>query len=117
MAIRKSRNQTWLDVKLAMSDLNERQLIGLLSDLYRLSGENQTFLHARFAVGDIDEDFYDALNRMYQRATTKILTLREKEQSKFRSRLKAIMISSSDIGWGYHDMLCDDYYEAFPENE
>jgi hypothetical protein len=31
--------------------------------------------------------------------------------------LKAIMTSSSNIGWGYHDALCDDYREAFPEDE
>jgi len=22
-----------------------------------------------------------------------------------------------DIGWGYHDMLVEDYYEAFPDDE
>jgi hypothetical protein len=27
------------------------------------------------------------------------------------------MTSSSGIGWGYHDMICDDYYGAFPEDE
>ncbi len=27
------------------------------------------------------------------------------------------MTSSSNIGWGYHDMLVEDYYEAFPDDE
>jgi hypothetical protein len=25
------------------------------------------------------------------------------------------MTSSSDMGWGYYDILSDDYYTAFPE--
>ena len=67
--------------------------------------------------GDIDEAFYDALNRMYRRAIDRVLTLPKEERGEFQSRLKAIMTSSSNIGWGYHDALCDDYCEAFPEDE
>jgi hypothetical protein len=67
--------------------------------------------------GDIDEAFYDALNRMYRRAIDRVLTLPKEERGEFQSRLKAIMASSSNIGWGYHDALCDDYCEAFPEDE
>jgi hypothetical protein len=65
--------------------------------------------------GDINEAFYDALNRMYRRAIDKVLRLPAEQQEEFQDRLEAIMTSSSDIGWGYHDELCDDYYEAFPE--
>ena len=73
----------------------------------------------RFTIdfGDIDEAFYDALNRMYRRAIDKVLALPEPERDEFRSRLEAIMTSSSNIGWGYHDALCDDYYDAFPEDK
>ena len=67
--------------------------------------------------GDIDEGFYDSLNGMYRRAIKKVLSLPENQQQEFRGRLKAIMISSSGIGWGYHDMLSDDYYDAFSEEE
>jgi len=183
VANRKSSSQTWSNVKAAMAGMDEKQLIRLVSDLYRLSRENQAFLHARFAVGDdtlgpykktirvcmypdvysnkplqvskakkaistyskavgdphgeaelmtffvecgnsftvdfgdIDEAFYDALNRMYRRAMEKVLSLPEEQRGEFQGRLEAIMTSSSNIGWGYHDMLCDDYYEAFPEDE
>ena len=65
--------------------------------------------------GDIDEAFYDALNRMYRRAIDKILGLPEEKQDGFRGRLEEIMTSSLHIGWGYHDMLCEDYYMAFPD--
>lgn len=73
----------------------------------------------RFTVqfGDIDEDFYDALNLMYKRAIGKVLSLPAEERGEFRDRLEEIMTSSSGIGWGYHDELCHDFYEAFPEEQ
>ena len=67
--------------------------------------------------GDINEDFYDSLLRMYHRAIKKVLTLPDEEQREFRERLRTIMITSDGIGWGYHDGLCDKYYEAFFEDE
>jgi hypothetical protein len=67
--------------------------------------------------GDIDEAFYDALNRMYRRAIDKVLELPEEQRAEFQARLQVIMTSSSGIGWGYHDMLCDDYYEAFSDEQ
>jgi hypothetical protein len=67
--------------------------------------------------GDMDEPFYDALNGMYRRAIKKVLTLPEEVRDEFRERFEVIMDSSSNIGWGYHDMLSEDYYEAFPEDE
>ncbi len=183
MTKRKASSPTWSVVKAAVIDLDQRQLVRLIADLYRSSKENQAFLHARLSVGDdplgpykktinecmypgtysnrpiqvskakraissyskargdplgeaelmilfvecgnnftvnfgdIDQAFYDALNRMYQRAIGKVLALPEEQRSEFKDRLEAIMSSSSDVGWGYHDMLSDDYYEAFPEYE
>jgi hypothetical protein len=67
--------------------------------------------------GDIDEGFYDALLRMYARAINKVLALPAEEQDDFRERLKTIMVTSNKIGWGYHDSLCEQYYEAFPEDD
>jgi len=181
VAKRKSSDPTWSDVKPAVVNLDQKQLLTLVADLYRFSKENQAYFHARFGVGDdpiarckktidecmypdvyknkpiqiskakkaissylkavgdplgetelmvffvecgnkftlnfgdIDEGFYDSLNRMYRRAIKKVLSLREEQQQEFKDRLKDIMTSSSGIGWGYHDMLCDDYYSAFPE--
>jgi hypothetical protein len=180
-AKRESSRHLWSEVKTAIVGLGEKQLIKLISDLYSLSRENQTFLHARFTTGgdtldpykkiieasmypdvyrnkpvevskakkaissyskavgdpfgvaelmvffvecgnsftvdfgDMDEGFYDALNRMYRRAINEVLSLPEEEQDRFRERLEEIMTSSSNIGWGYHDMLWEDYYEAFPD--
>jgi hypothetical protein len=183
MAKRKTKEPNWSDVKAALVDLEQKELLSLVGDLYRLSNENKTFLYSRFKVGgdplnpyrktieecmypdmfgnkpvqiskakkaistyskavgdpvgeadlmtffvecgnsltvnygDMDEPFYDALNGMYRRAIKKVLTLPEELRDEFRERFEAIMTSSSDIGWGYHDMLSEDYYEAFPEDE
>ncbi len=183
MTKRKAKSPTWSNVKAAVINLDQKQLVRLVADLYRSSKENQAFLHARLSVGDdplgpykktingcmypdiysnkpiqvskaksaissyskargdpfgeaelmiffvecgnnftvdlgdIDQAFYDALNRMYQRAIGKVLTFPEEQRSEFKARLEAIMSSSSGTGWGYHDMLSDDYYEAFPEDE
>jgi hypothetical protein len=67
--------------------------------------------------GDIDEGFYDALLRMYARAINKVLSLPDEEHKEYRERLRRVMVTSDRIGWGYHDGLCEQYYEAVPENE
>ena len=41
--------QTWSTVKSGVIKLSHDQLISLTAELYRLSKQNQTFLHARFA--------------------------------------------------------------------
>jgi len=43
---------TWSDVKEKLLDLDRPGLVGLVQDLYAASKDNQTFLHARFALGD-----------------------------------------------------------------
>jgi len=163
--------------------MEQRQLVQLIGDLYRLSKENKDFLHTRFSIGDdplkpykkiidecmypdvmsnnpiriqkakraisnyskaigdkrgeaelmtcfvesgnaftvdlgdIDAGFYDALIRMYDRAIEKILKLPEEEQNTFRERMKRIMDSSDGIGWGYHDDICELYYDGFDDDE
>jgi hypothetical protein len=67
--------------------------------------------------GDIDEGFYDALLRMYNRAIRTVLSLPDEEQHEFRERLRTVMATSDGIGWGYHDGLCEQYLEAFPEDD
>ncbi len=183
MAKRKQSGPTWADVKAVLAGLEQKQLVQLAGDLYRLSKENKDFFHARFAVGedplapykksiqesmypdvyknkpiqiskakeairryskavgdplgeaelmtffvecgnsftvefgDIDEGFYNALNLMYRRTIEKVLGLSVEQRYDFRERLEEIMTSSGSIGWGYHDELRQDFYEAFPENE
>ena len=47
----KANNPTWSDVKSVIANLDQKQLLILLSDLYKFSKENQAFFHARFGVG------------------------------------------------------------------
>jgi len=73
----------------------------------------------RFTVdfGDINQDFYLALVRMYNKAIDKLFTLDDDTIQAYQPRFRKIMESSSGIGWGYHDDLCDLYYEAFSDFE
>lgn len=67
------------------------------------------------SYGDIDEDFYDEMLTMYEYAIETVLELPQKEQAAFQVRLQNVMNSASGIGWGYHDGLCDLYYEVFAD--
>ena len=49
---------SWSDVKAKVTKLDARQLVNLVADLYRLSKENQAFLHARLAVVENPLEFY-----------------------------------------------------------
>lgn len=52
VAKQKQRGPTWSDVKSKVGGLDQKQLIQIVGDLYRLSKENQEFLNARFGVLD-----------------------------------------------------------------
>lgn len=43
---------TWTEVKKHLTKWDHAALLGLLGDLYRLSKDNQAFLHARLGVGE-----------------------------------------------------------------
>lgn len=47
----KSKKPTWVDVKRSIKSFEPSQLIELVNDLYQLSAENKSFLHARFSGG------------------------------------------------------------------
>ncbi len=183
MAAKKRKGPTWTDVKTVLVNLDQKQLLKLVADLYKFSDVNKTFLNTRFCVGedqlgpykkiideciypdvhrnkpiqvskakkaissyskaigdelgqaelmvyfvergnsftldigDLYQEYYDALNRMYQLAISKVLLLPQKQQNEFKQRLKKIMTSSSMIGWGYHNSLVADYHKAFPDDK
>ena len=62
--------------------------------------------------GDMYEDFYTKLENIYIDA---IKLLNEwgdtKLIDKFRSRMETLVDKTEDVGWGYHDVLCDWYDE------
>lgn len=48
----KKSKATWSDVKSKLADVDRVGLIGLIQDLYAANKDNQTFLHARFGLGE-----------------------------------------------------------------
>ena len=55
---------TWTDVKAALASFDRLGLLGLIQDLYAAHKDNQTFLHARFGLGeDILQPYQETLDR------------------------------------------------------
>jgi len=55
---------TWTDVKAKLASFDRLGLLGLIQDLYAAHKDNQTFLHARFGLGeDILEPYKETLDR------------------------------------------------------
>lgn len=48
----KKSSASWSDVKAKLATFDRASLLRLVQDLYAASKDNQTFLHARFALGD-----------------------------------------------------------------
>ncbi len=68
-------------------------------------------------LGDIDENFYLALERMYKKALDMLLSFDEKMIDAYYNRFEKLVTPTENIGRGYHDSLADMFYEAFPEEE
>jgi hypothetical protein len=63
--------------------------------------------------GDINEAFYDALIKLYEKAIESVCKMPKRKQEPFRNRLEKIMKSADGIGWKYYDDLCHFYHEGF----
>ena len=65
MARRQPRSQpTWTDVKAKLAGFDRLGLLGLIQDLYAAHKDNQTFLHARFGLGeDALKPYQETLDR------------------------------------------------------
>ena len=68
--------------------------------------------------GDIDENFYLSMEKMFDLS----LALLKKEDilDKFNGRALKILTDTDGMGWGFHDSLCDiyyNYYEAIEDKE
>jgi hypothetical protein len=92
------------DGKQAISDFKKvGPSAGLLADLMLFYVE--TGVKFTIDFGDIDEVFYSSMETTYVAA----LTLMRKENllDKFADRAGKVVSETSDIGWGFHDYLCD----------
>jgi hypothetical protein len=54
---------SWIDIKSRLADFDRAGLIALVHDLYAAGKDNQTFLHARFALGDVLKPYKATLDR------------------------------------------------------
>lgn len=63
------------------------------------------------AYGDIDETFYISMEGVYKQVVEIIIKANLKDI--FQQRCRKIMEDTSDIGWGFNDMLTEIYEEAF----
>jgi hypothetical protein len=65
MVRRQSKSQpTWADVKAKLASFDHTGLVNLLRDLYAAHKDNQTFLHARFGLGeDVLKPYKQTLDR------------------------------------------------------
>ena len=66
--------------------------------------------------GDIDEGFYLALERMYDKALHLVLTMDKETIEEYYDRFEDLVTSTGNIGWGYHDALGEMFHNAFPED-
>jgi hypothetical protein len=64
--------------------------------------------------GDIDENFYASIEKMYVQS----LTLMRKEDllDSFADRAKKVMFDSDGIGWGFGDYISDVYSDFYPDD-
>ena len=65
MTRRQSKSQpTWTDIKAKLADFDRAALLGLIQSLYTAHKDNQTFLHARFGLGeDVLEPYKKVIDR------------------------------------------------------
>ena len=66
--------------------------------------------------GDIDEGYYESVEESFQTAVDHLLSMKKTQIDKFKKRLKNVVDSTKDIGWGYHDTLTDIFYVAFEKH-
>ena len=61
--------------------------------------------------GDINESFYLNMEGMYKRALDFIV--KKSLEGKFQDRCLKIVNDTVNMGWGFHDELCESYYAYF----
>ncbi|MDO3410931.1 DUF6155 family protein [Saccharibacillus sp. CPCC 101409] len=64
--------------------------------------------------GDIDENFYSSIEKMYKNALKNIQS-NQALSKQFNDRLKDIVDNARGIGWGFYDYLAGCYYEYMEE--
>jgi len=82
---------------------NDKDSIAELMIFYVETGVRYTDCY-----GDIDEPFYMSMESMYERAMKYIVSANLID--KYNDRCLKIVNDTTDMGWGFHDQLCEIYY-------
>lgn len=64
--------------------------------------------------GDVDEQFYDSLESMYDRFLIALEKTSPATKAAFRERAEGVVRRTEGIGWGFYDYLADRFAEAYP---
>ena len=59
--------------------------------------------------GDIDEQFYTSLESMLDRILNALGEQTSDIQDQYIPRLEQVVLRASNIGWGYHDYISDQW--------
>ncbi len=65
--------------------------------------------------GDIDEQFYDSLESMFDKVLKMVMQFDQTLIDKYFPRLLSLTKEVSGIGWGHYDYLISELEEAFPD--
>ena len=82
---------------------NDKNSIAELMIFYVETGVRYTDCY-----GDIDEPFYMSMESMYERTLKYIVS--NDLIDKFNDRCLKIVNDTTNVGWGFHDQLCEIYY-------
>lgn len=66
-------------------------------------------------LGDLDEEYYTDMLELFEEAVKSVSQLKKSGHEVFDlvEKLRNIVVSTKDVGWGYHDDLADTYYKSF----
>jgi hypothetical protein len=84
-------------------------------ELMVLFVERGNFLTVEY--GDFGEPFYDSMVGMYRKVVERVKAGGAGLIGRYEERLRKIMESSKDIGYGYHDDLKYIYHSAFSDGK
>lgn len=66
--------------------------------------------------GDIEESFYNSLESVYSEAIDVIIKQDDAALAEqFYPRMRRIVHNTSNIGWGFHDYLADQFHSRYPQ--
>lgn len=86
-----------------------------VAELYVYAAECGTQFTLEY--GDIDDPFYDSLERMYAAAAKAAAALDSQTAAPLIRRLGALVAKTRNIGWGLHDVMGEEYHNHFGDNQ